>query len=407
MNQSQIGNQPTGRLDAARSNDRRTFLAGVAALAGTAGVAAADSRGQAAAEGRAADGTPREAPAAGTPGKHSFRLSTLVPQVTTATGTRTAVTVREFAALRGMSLAKLSIAPGCFREPHWHANADELGYCTAGEVLVTVFSTGNRHDVFRIAAGEMYTVPSGSFHSIENIGAGRAELVAAFSHQSPEDFGLSGAVGCMSPSVMGNAWGLEASALVGVTRSTEDVIFGKTDGPAEVPASAAKPNPLKFAIESIPPAIVNEFGSARVARSDVWPALRTQSMYSLRLGGNGMREPHWHPETAEMGYVRAGRSRMTIKSPSGIDTFEIGPGDMYFIPHGYPHHIENLGSDELHFLVFFDRAMPNDVGYTGGIPAFPRRIVAPALGMTVATLPRYPERTADAMIVQKRNPVAP
>ena len=50
---------------------------------------------------------------------------------------------------------------------------------------------------------------------------------------------------------------------------------------------------------------------------------------------------------------------------------------------------------------------PNDVGYTGGIPAFPRRIVAPALGITVATLPRYPECTADAMIVQKRNPVAP
>ena len=79
---------------------------------------------------------------------------------------------------------------------------------------------------------------------------------------------------------------------------------------------------------------------------------------------------------------------MTIKSPSAIDTFEIGPGDMYFIPAGYPHHIENLGTDELHFLVFFDRAMPQDIGYTGGIPAFPRRIVAPTLGMTVATLPR-------------------
>ena len=99
-------------------------------------------------------------------------------------------------------------------------------------------------------------------------------------------------------------------------------------------------------------------------------------------------------------WPRATRSRRTSSGTSGaIDTFEIGPGDMYFIPAGYPHHIENLGTDELHFLVFFDRAMPNDVGYTGGIPAFPRRIVAPALGMTVATLPRYPDRTADAMIV--------
>jgi oxalate decarboxylase len=130
---------------------------------------------------------------------------------------------------------------------------------------------------------------------------------------------------------------------------------------------------------------------------------------ALRLGGNGMREPHWHPETAEMGYVLTGRSRMTIKSPgdgpSSLDTFEIGPGDMYFIPKGYPHHIENLGTDELHFLIFFDRAMPEDIGYTGSIPAFPRRMVAPTLGTTERALPHYPELSADAMIVKKRNPV--
>ncbi len=398
---------PSGRPVAGPSNDRRTFLAGVAALAGAAGAAASLPQGEAKPGGSGADGTGEGVRAGGVSGGHSFRLSRMRPQWATAAGTRTLATVREFPALRGMSFSALSIEPGCFREPHWHANADELGYCTAGEVLVTVFSTGNRHDAFRIKAGEMYMVPSGSFHSIENIGPGRAALAVAFSHEKPEDFGISGAVGCMSPSVMGNAWGLDASALAGVARSADDVVFGRTDGLAEVPASAADPNPWKFAVESMPPAIVNAYGSARVARSDVWPALRRQSMYSLRLGGNGMREPHWHPETAEMGYVLAGRSRMTVKSPSAVDTFEIGPGDMYFIPTGYPHHIENLGSDELHFLVFFDRAMPEDVGYTGGIPAFPRRIVAPALGMRVATLPRYPDRTTDAMIVEKRNAAAP
>jgi oxalate decarboxylase len=230
----------------------------------------------------------------------------------------------------------------------------------------------------------------------------------AFSHERPEDFGISGAVGCMSPGVMGNTWGMDAQALSGITRAPTDVVFGRCDGRAAVPAAAGTPNEWKFAVESMRPLIANEFGTARLARSDTWPALRTQSMYSLRLAGTGMREPHWHPETAEMGYVLAGRSRMTIKSPAdgpgAVDTYEIGPGDMYFIPKGYPHHIENLGSDELHFLVFFDRAMPLDIGYTGGIPAFPRRIMAPALGTTDAALPQYPELAADAMIVRKRNP---
>ena len=30
-------------------------------------------------------------------------------------------------------------------------------------------------------------------------------------------------------------------------------------------------------------------------------------MYSLRVNENGMREPHWHPVTAEMGYVQPRR----------------------------------------------------------------------------------------------------
>jgi oxalate decarboxylase len=29
-------------------------------------------------------------------------------------------------------------------------------------------------------------------------------------------------------------------------------------------------------------------------------------MYSLRIREDGMREPHWHPITAEMGYVHKG-----------------------------------------------------------------------------------------------------
>jgi oxalate decarboxylase len=339
---------------------------------------------------------------------HCFRLSSVPPQDRTPCGARSVVNAANFPALRGMSLYRLAIEPGCFREPHWHPNADELGYCTKGELLVTVFSSGNRHDVFRISPGEMYLAPAGSFHSIENVGNAPAEVVVVFSHELPEDFGLSGSFGAFSPEVIGNTWGMKAAEVAMVARGGKDILFGRCDGPAEVPAIADYPNALKFAVEAMPPLIANEHGSARLARKDLWPALRRQSMFSLRLCGTGMREPHWHPDTAELGYCLAGRSRMTIKSPGdgpdAIDTFEFGPGDLYFIPKAYPHHIENIGGDELHFLVFFDQAAGQDIGYTGGIPAFPRRIVAPTLGTTAAALPRYPEVPADLLIVGTTNP---
>src|ERR1700719_2801061 len=62
--------------------------------------------------------------------------------------------------------------------------------------------------------------------------------------------------------------------------------------------------------------------SARLARVQFWPALKDLSMYSLRIREDGMREPHWHPVTAEMGYVHSGSARMTVMDPDGaLDTW--------------------------------------------------------------------------------------
>ena len=57
-----------------------------------------------------------------------------------------------------------------------------------------------------------------------------------------------------------------------------------------------------------------------------------------------------------MGYVLQGNARMTLLSPgASIDTHLLGPGDIYFIPKGYPHHTENLAEEEIRFLSFFDK----------------------------------------------------
>jgi oxalate decarboxylase len=130
-------------------------------------------------------------------------------------------------------------------------------------------------------------------------------------------------------------------------------------------------------------------------------------MYSLRIHGVGMREPHWHPETAELGYVLQGRARMTVKSPGGAaETYELNPGDCYFIPRAYPHHVENLDDGEVRFLIFFDTPDVQDIGFTGAIPAFPPRTVGPTLGLTSGQLAEIPKMPSDLLLVKKSNPVA-
>jgi oxalate decarboxylase len=337
---------------------------------------------------------------------HRFPLLQTAPQVSTPAGFRSSATKANFPILKGLSVYRLVVHEGCFREPHWHANADELSYCVKGRALVTVFSSGNVHAQFTIGPGEMFFVPSGSLHCIENCGEGDVEFVITFSHEEVEDFGLSGFAGVLTPAVVANTWNLPASALEGLTRSADDLQFGRLAAPVSVPESAAYPHPLKFPIEAREPLLANEDGSAIVARRDTWPALRAQAMYSLRMKTIGMREPHWHPETAELGYVLAGHARMTVKSPgASAETYELQAGDIYFIPRAYPHHIENLGGGEMRFLIFFDTPDVQDIGFSGGVPAFPDRTTGPTLGLTQEQMAAIPRLTADLLIVPKRNPL--
>jgi oxalate decarboxylase len=340
--------------------------------------------------------------------KHVFHLGETAPQVSTSYSARTQVRSDNFPILERISLARLTLEAAGFREPHWHANANELGYCLGGELLVTVFGDSNEHASFTISAGQMFFVPSGALHALENIGDAQAEVIVVFSHEQPQDFGLSGSVGMLTPNVMGNAWGLSADALAGLPKGPEDVFAGRVDGTRELVKSASYPSELKLDLEGMSPRVDNGYGKLKTARLDTWPVLDELAMYSLRIEGDGMREPHWHPVTAELGYVHTGRARMTVKSADGsVDTYKLAPDDVYFIPRAFPHHIENLGDEETHFLVFFDQAEVRDIGYTGSADAYPRRILAPTLGIPAAALPSLPPMPSDLLIVQKRNPVDP
>lgn len=337
---------------------------------------------------------------------HKFALSSTVPQFANAAGAKAMVNRSNFPILSGLSLYRLTVNPGCFREPHWHANADELSYCLGGKSLVTIFASGNVHARFTIAEGEMFFVPSGQLHAIENIGDRPAEFAVTFSHEMPEDFGISGFAGCLAPSVLANTWSMKTAEVDGVTRSPVDVQLVRTAAPAEIPEGADYVHPFKFSLEARSPLLDAPAGSVRVARRDSWPALRSQAMYSLRLKGTGMREPHWHPETAELGYVHTGHARMTVQSPGGnAETYELRTGDLYFIPRAYPHHIENLSDDEMRFLIFFDTPDVQDIGFTGAIPAFPDRMIAPLLGLSPEQAARIPRLPSDLLLVQKGNPI--
>lgn len=343
------------------------------------------------------------------PSRHVVSLGAQKPRFSGPLGSITHVDATTFGMLKRLSIRRLILARNGLREPHWHANAHELGYVVHGEALVTIAGSHATRDSFAVRDGDMFFVPSGSLHAIQNLGEGEAEFILAFSHERPEDFGLAASFGAMTTAVLANTYDAPASDFDGFAQiaslPTEPAIVAQP-GSVPVENQALHVDPLKFGIETNLPQIDGPAGSARQSKTRLWPALDNIAMYSVRITDRGMREPHWHPETAEMGYVLEGTARMTILDPDGSkDTYELAAGDVYFIPPAYPHHIENIGEGTTHFLIFFDRGDPGDVGFRTLVGAFPREVLAATFGMTEPELPQFPFTESDPLLVTRRNPI--
>ncbi len=335
---------------------------------------------------------------------HLFRLSQIKPQRSTEGGYRSVATKSNFPSLQGMSFYHLVLYPNGIREPHWHANADELGYCLKGTVLISLYGTQDVKETFSVGSGEAFFIPSGALHAIENIGQENAELLLQFSHEEPEDFALSSMIGMFSDAVLGNTWDVASSLFHALKRSTQEQFAVLRKEPIEISPDSHYSSAYRFNLEQSSPFISNEAGSVKLARQNVWPILKQQALYSLQLTGVGMREPHWHPETAEMGFVHKGKGRMSILSPNGdVDTYEMNEGDLYFIPKAYPHHIENLTLQPLNLLIFFDQGMPGDIGLTGSVKSYPEAVLNAVFNAPKNLFSSLPTYYEDLFIVRKIN----
>lgn len=159
--------------------------------------------------------------------------------------------------------------------------------------------------------------------------------------------------------------------------------FGNPDQPAEGainanPAGLSDPGPKNPVLnsqfpsfQSPPPTDVGDmplfWGSFNNAPKRIqdggWARQVTQADFAIsnavsgvnmRLGPGGIREMHWHL-AAEWAIVTNGRCRVTVLDPQGrayID--DVGPGDLWYFPSGYPHSLQGLGPEGSEFLLVFD-----------------------------------------------------
>lgn len=330
---------------------------------------------------------------------HHFSLRATRPQNCFPGGSRVDATAHNFPALAGMSLSLLTLNPKSYREPHWHPNADELSYCLSGRGLMTIFSPGAGHDTFLIESGDIAFVPRGCLHHVENIGNAPLSMLICFDNELPEDLNLSSSVGVMSNTTLGATFKQDPSFFSKFKKSAHEVFIGQVEKSSKAEVSY-QTNRFKMNIEALNPQVNTAGGWAKMCNASLLPTLEGLAVFSLLLKKEGVREPHWHPNASELNYLISGSVRITLLSPGGsVDTFDMTPGDLSFLPRGYFHHIENTGSEDAHLAVFFNNQSPSDIGLSGCLGAYSNEILASLFGITPAYLDKLPKYQQDLFVV--------
>jgi oxalate decarboxylase len=333
---------------------------------------------------------------------HTFKMETLKPQTICKGGTRAMVNQNNFPILNGMALYVLQLDSGGVREPHWHPNAAELSYCLSGNAVMTIFSPGSGHDTFTVSEGEIVYIPRGYLHHIENISYGETRFAIAFNHEMPEDIGLSGSTGSIAERVLGATFGVGSEYFGKFKKSSHDLIItSKPNYKVTTYTYQRVPNYHKFNLKAFPPTVQSKGGTVSLGNANNFEILNGLACYLLTLKPKGVREPHWHPNAAELDYVLSGRARMTIFSPGDkMDTFEVGPNEIVFIPPGYFHYIENVNTNEdMQFAVFFNDERPEDIGISGAFGAYSNEVLGSLFDIEANALDSLPKFQEDLFVV--------
>lgn len=292
--------------------------------------------------------------------KFFFSLNSIKPQETSKAGSLTTVTSKETPGLVNISFAHLELKKRGSIAPMWHPNANKIGYCTQGNVLVSI-RTPTRAETFTVKKGEIFFIPQGYIHHIENIAEQNSVINFALNHSSPETMHLNKALFSISDSVFDSTFNTKADFFDGL-KKTKDDVFIKTLPPLnKIPTSFG--SPYKFDIEESKKAILTKGGYVQLGTKPNLPILQGLGILGFGLNLKGIVEPHWHTNAGELVFIVKGKTRITVLSPNGeVDTLEVNGGEGAFAPASYFHNIENIGTEPVEVIAFFSHADPDYIG---------------------------------------------
>jgi len=126
-----------------------------------------------------------------------------------------------------------------------------------------------------------------------------------------------------------------------------------------------------------------------------FPISQTITGVILDLEPGGLRELHWHPNADEWQYVIDGEFSVSLFGSHGRYRIEtLGKGDVGYIPQGYGHSIENIGSKAGRVLIGLNTGNYQAIDLSQWIASNPSYLLADHFRKPQAVFEAFPKERA-------------
>jgi oxalate decarboxylase len=106
-----------------------------------------------------------------------------------------------------------------------------------------------------------------------------------------------------------------------------------------------------FSLSAIKPREENKGGSLTCVTSKEMAGLVNISFANLQLKEQGLLKPLWHTNANKVGYCIQGKGLVSLRTPDRLEIFTVEEGEIFFIPQGCVHQIQN--NDEADCIINF------------------------------------------------------
>ncbi len=377
---------------------RRDFIAGAASLAAAAAVTLGSPREVGAGDASFMNNVPDPILSGDDLPTFKFALEKSEGRVSGLSFAKEA-TVRQLPISKGIAGVAMGLAPGVMRELHWHATAAEWAFVQDGRVRTTVTGPGGYEETNDFEPGDVWYFPRGHAHVLECLGDQPCHFILMFDNGYFSEFGtfsITDWIGHVPKPLLAKNFGLPESTFDGFPK--KEVYFAKGALPPAKPATPGQgwklpPLTHKYRLLANPPRVNNKGGRLWLVDSTLFPISTTFTGAVLELDRGAMRELHWHPTADEWQYVLQGQASVTLFGSGGRYRAEkLEQGDVGYIPQGYGHSIENVGSGTCRVLIGFNSGIYEEIDLSEWIASNPPDVLATNFGQPAAVFEKFPRK---------------